>query len=551
MNMKNRHQKNLLSYLAAFAACFCFHPVIAQGDLKPEDIEVVKDYSPSIADAVKINFPATIPQRESAGKLELLYETPVQLLTVPFSPSKLKPIAIAKEKPEKYLMSYFRVGFGTQLSPLFEALWNDGKYEKLHYGAYFRHFSSRASKIDNQDFNNNHLSLFANYFMKKARLNTEFNYHRDGVVYYGYDHTDTTFKKKDIKQHFNDITLSADLTNTKNLHEFNYITHFDIGYFDDRFKTNEFFISASADMEKVFKRKHYVRMRIAEDYSTMKNNNSALYYYNSPLKRNIFTLRPVYEYNDQVWRIWGGVDLTWENSIFHLFPETGMERSLWERYIISYSGWRMELDKTSYKSLIADNPWLGNKFELKNMWYEDRFTGLKGTVKNFSYDARFGQRLIRRLPLFVNDTTDMKRFETVYDTKTNILNFQAELFYHVMKGLNLNLTFEFYNYEMDDVKEPWHLPRFKIDFNTQYTIKQKVFLTFNLFVRDGVMALLPGNVTKELKPTADINLGATYKFSEHFSFFCNLNNLAAIKYEKYYLYPTYGFNGMIGATFHY
>ncbi|GEM_PF-1086930 len=536
---------------ALLFSLFIHAPSFAQDGLKPENIEVVSDFNPLIADAVKINFPATLPDREASGKLELFYETPVQLLSTPFSPTPLKPIAIAKEKPEQFPMSYFKVGFGTQLSPLFEALWNDGKYEKLHYGAYFRHFSSRGSKINHQDFNTNHVSVFGNAFMKKARFDSKIDYHRDGVVYYGYDHSDTTFKKKDIKQFFNDFVFSNSITNTKNPHEFNYKADLDFGYFSDKFDRSEFYFRGAVQMDKIFRNKHFVTLKLAEDFNVFNSEPASQVGFSVPRKRNIFTVKPVYEYNDRTWRIWGGVDLTWENNIFHLFPETGMERSLWDNYIISYSTWRMELNRTSYKTLTADNPWIGNDFELRNTWYEDRSTGLKGTVKNFSYDVRFGQRLVRRMPIFVNDTTDMKTFVVQYDPRTNILTFHAELFYHAMRDLDFSLTFDFFDYEMDDVAQPWHLPNFMIDFNTRYTIKKKVFLTFDFLVRDGVKALLPGNETKELNPTADINIGATYKFSKHFSFFCNLNNLASIKYEKYYLYPSYGFNGMIGAIFTY
>ena len=131
------------------------------------------------------------------------------------------------------------------------------------------------------------------------------------------------------------------------------------------------------------------------------------------------------------------------------------------------------------------------------------------------------------------------------------MNFHAELFYHITQDLNLSATLEYNNSEMDDVAKPWHLPNFVFDFNTQYTIKKKVYLTVDLLARDGVDALLADGTHEELKGTFDINLGATYKYNKHFSFFITINNLASIKYQKYYMYPSYGFNGLIGATFTY
>jgi hypothetical protein len=38
-------------------------------------------------------------------------------------------------------------------------------------------------------------------------------------------------------------------------------------------------------------------------------------------------------------------------------------------------------------------------------------------------------------------------------------------------------------------------------------------------------------------------------FKKHLSFFTNLNNIAHQKYQRFYRYPSFGFNGVIGAKF--
>jgi len=517
-------------------------------DLKPEEIEVVKDYTPFLADAVKINFPATIPDRAASGKLELIYSTPEKLLTVPFEPSPLKPLAIGKEKPEIFPVNYFRLGFGTQWSPLFEALWNDYKYRndvmKYNYGFFARHFSSHGVRIDYQDYSENHIAAFGNYFTKKARINSEVFYHRACVRYYGYDHDVFNYEKNDVKQHFNKFSWQAGITSIKSKGWAEYDIRFGYGYFFDRFDIKESNPWITASFSKVFKSKHYLSLKVVEDYSRFKKINS--------INRNIFSIKPMYEFNDQTWKISGGIELAWENSIFHLFPELGFERSLYEQYIVMYSRYYMELKRTSYESLTNENPWLGENFELRNIWFEDRYNGgFKGTVKNFTYNLRLGQKLVRRFPIFINDSTDMKKFTVEYDKGTTILNFHAELFYHVSQDWNFSATLDYNHYETKNVGKPWHLPNFLFDFNTQYTLKKKVYLTLDLLARDGVIAKLSEGKNEELKGTLDINVGATYKYNKHFSFFIMLNNLASFKYEKYYLYPSYGFNGLIGATFMY
>lgn len=520
-------------------------------DLKPEEIEVVKDYTPFLADAVKFNFPAAIPERGTGGKLELIYSTPEKTLPIPFQPAPLKPLAIGKQKPEQFSMNYFKLGFGTQLSPLFEALWNDRrfakdeKYEKYNYGFFARHFSSRGFKINHQDYSENHFSVFLNFFAQKAQINSQLAYHRECVRYYGYNHDTIAYDKKDVKQHFNNFSWNTGITNIQNKKIFQYNIRFGYDYFADRNKIRESNPWVSVNIHDVFRKKHHVSLKATEDYSLFKNGIT--------LKRNIFSIKPVYEFNNQIWRVFGGFDMTWENGIFHFFPELGLERQLYEKYILLYNGWRMELKRTSFKTLTDDNPWLGENFTLRNTWFEDRYIGLKGTVHDFTYNLRFAQKLVRRLPLFINDTTDsdLKKFTVIYDVRTSVLNFHAELFYHITQDWNLSATLEYNHYEMDEVEKPWHLPNFVFDFNTQYSINKKVYLTFSLLARDGVIAKLPENKTKELKGTLDANVGASYKYNKHFSFFLNLNNLASVNYEMYYRYPSYGFNALAGVTFTY
>src|SRR5688572_8248083 len=80
-----------LCFLAMTFLLLSTNAVFAQKkELKPEEIEVVKDYTPLLSDAMKINFPATIPDRTASGKLDLIYSTPEKLLPIPFEPSPLK-----------------------------------------------------------------------------------------------------------------------------------------------------------------------------------------------------------------------------------------------------------------------------------------------------------------------------------------------------------------------------------------------------------------------------------------------------------------------------
>jgi outer membrane receptor protein involved in Fe transport len=58
-----------------------------------------------------------------------------------------------------------------------------------------------------------------------------------------------------------------------------------------------------------------------------------------------------------------------------------------------------------------------------------------------------------------------------------------------------------------------------------------------------------GAESEKLPVIADINIGADYRISKDFSAFIDLNNLTNQTYQRWFNYPTYGFNVIAGVTF--
>jgi len=53
----------------------------------------------------------------------------------------------------------------------------------------------------------------------------------------------------------------------------------------------------------------------------------------------------------------------------------------------------------------------------------------------------------------------------------------------------------------------------------------------------------------EIKGMADLNLGLEYRYTKVLSGFLNFNNLLGQRYYKWYNYPSYKFNMMLGVTY--
>jgi len=517
-------------------------------DLENQEIDVVKAYSPILADAVKIKFLASLPKLEKE-KAKLSYEAPHRLLHIDYPAPEMRPLALPRESiAESKYDSYIKAGFGTQWTPLFDLYYNGGtskrrqaKFEKAHYGLRLQHISSRGSSIEHQDYSDTKGAVFGNVFVKKAKLSGEISYDRQSVFYYGYNHSDTTLAKDDIRQRFSRPGVQCELENSQpNRKDVNYYMTGRFHHFTDINEIKEYAVKYSGRLTKTFKNQHYLTIKLEEDFSQLLRDRA--------WKRNIFTLNPQYTFDNDNWYLSAGLSGTWEDEVFHLFPDFATGKNLLENKIIFYNGWRRWLKKNSYASLAAENPYISPRVEIRNSRIEDRYIGFKGTpISMLTYNIQFAQKIYTNLPLFVNDTNDWKQFVVVYDDRTNIINLFAELDFSISKDLKVLLAADYFRYEPDEEEKAWHMPSLKLNLTAQYTIEDKVLFTLELFAMDRTFAKGSNEEAIKLPGTVDANLGVAYRFNDYLSLFCNLNNLAGIKHERWLNYPTYGFNGLAGA----
>ncbi len=549
--------KTLYKSILVALAGLVFNPLMAQtggpkDSIGSQSVVVFSDQTPVVEDADKLNYPAEIPAYERETTVPK-YEVPNRQVAVTYEPVTIRPMGISKEKPLDFPSSFIKLGFGTQLSPFFEAMHNGRKMvkneEKMSYGVYLKHHSAYGSKLDFQDFSENRAALLGSVFLGAVRVNAKLEYRRDARFYYGLNAADSLdLKKKDVRQVFNMFNATIELLNTKiNKSHFDHSTLLNFYHFSDRFGQSEFGIIASAKLQKSFKEKHFVVLRLDEDFTGFKSDTYTR-------NRNLFMFRPFYEYNDLTWKISGGVGFAYEDKTFHVLPQLGFERPLFKEYLVMYNGWKMELRRLGYRELAGANPWImANNFELKHTRYEERLIGgFKGTAGKFSYDASVRQIVLRRAPLFINDATDPSKFDVLYARgRLNIMKPMAELAYRVNSNLDFTLFGEYNMYEVEIEEHAWHMPRWYASFTTRLKVGDKLFLNAKIYAIDGVYTKLADGSALKLKGTVDINLGATYKFNKNFSAFANLNNIASFKYQQYYLYPAYGFNCMAGIIFTY
>jgi hypothetical protein len=85
--------------------------------------------------------------------------------------------------------------------------------------------------------------------------------------------------------------------------------------------------------------------------------------------------------------------------------------------------------------------------------------------------------------------------------------------------------------------------------NGSYNLYQKILFHADLIAQGGMKALDPiTDQTVKLDGAFDLNFKTEYLFSESFSAFIQLNNIASNKYPIFLHYPVRGFQVMGGIT---
>ena len=94
-----------------------------------------------------------------------------------------------------------------------------------------------------------------------------------------------------------------------------------------------------------------------------------------------------------------------------------------------------------------------------------------------------------------------------------------------------------------------HRPTYKITANAFYNLYQKFLFNVDIIAQGGMKAQEPVTMnTVKLDAAFDLNFKTEYLFSESFSAFIQLNNIASSKYPLFLHYPVRGFQVMGGIT---
>jgi len=529
-------------------------------NLGNEDINIVKDYTPVLNDAFKINI---VPDGDTADfKAPVLtYSVDPKPMNSNFNLSPIKPVRIKDDAIKKLYHGFIKAGYGLENMPLLNLYYNSLRSKSFNTGIKFNHFSSSGKINDygNPANSNNELAIFGTKYFDQLTLKGNLGYTRDVVHYYGYLDPPQLYSKSETKHLMQDINGDFSIeSNNRDKDAFSYHAGVSFYTFKDNISTKENNVKIKLGGGKNI---DLGLVTLDADFDIGKYSTK-----NYSINRNVFRLIPRITINKNLFSVIAGANLAiskeGSTGSMHIYPHLRGAYQVIDDAFSIYGEVTGDIQRNDIRSLSKENPFFGQNTLLVN---SNKKIGLEGGVTiKLEHDlmliASAGYSRISDMAFFYNraDSLFPTTFNTIYD-KVNLFAVKGSLEYKMAEKITLGTNIEFNQYGTESLDKPLYKPAVKAGINAQYVIAEKIYakLDFSIMAkRMGINSYYASDSTHalkfetvKLKSYFDANLSVDYRYSKVLSLFLMFNNIGFTRYFNYYNYPNYRFTGMAGLTY--
>ena len=529
-----------------------------KGNLGNEDINIVKEYTPVLNDAFKINIQPDQDTSKFIALGWLKYNVDDKPMNSAFNTRPIKPVRIKDDAMRKLYHGFVKAGYGLENMPLLDVSFNSLRSKNFDAGFRFKHLSA-SGKIKNYGhpgMSNNDLGVFGTRYFDKFKLGANLDFNRNLVHFYGFQSPPELFSKSETKHSMNDLHGRVFLSSlNKSKDDWQYSTALDFYNFSDNRKANETNVKFEAEGSKLMNNAMFSM------YASFEGGEIKQELFN--FNRSIFRLRPKFVLRENLYTLEAGANLAFETNNgkndLRIYPQVRGEYQIIDDAFKVYGEVSGDLQRNDLRSFSRENPFFGTFVPLVNT--NRKLSIIGGANIKLEHDLMFAGEAsysrLRNLPFFINgyDSLYPVTFSTVYD-QVNLLRIKGSLEYKQAEKVTAAISAEYNNYKTDQLKEALYAPTFRFGFNGHYNIADKIYLKADIIYNAGINGIaytksdsLVTSSSKELKGWLDASLGVDYRYSKVLSIFVQLNNVAFAQYFRWYEYPSYRFLGMAGLTY--
>jgi len=572
MNIEAMLKKTVLA-IVIIGFAFSIAQAQEQRDLDKE-VKVRTTYQPKINKAKRIG---ELPVVKDTASFTPTFNYFVQTkpLTVGFSPVEIPAAKIVGE-PLKKLNSHDLTLAGGNYSTLFgDYRFNNQRSKTTDFGVHLRHYSTNGKlTLENDDkvkpdWTEQLAEVYGTVYLDEAKVNGRLFYERNAYNYFGapqndYSMSNPGFRFPYNEQKLNNFGLSADFqTMFDDEEKLNFGLGLKYEYFSDDIDLKETDIAVLANA-KIRRGDGFWSLCSKFDYFSIdglynwEENNL-----DNDRKTMVWSLQPSYLLQTGKLNLQLGVKpviVMGDDSETKIYPDVKVDFEAIDNILSLFFGLDGDLNMNRSKDITSENPFVFSGLDVmpSNQKYR-LFGGIRGSLSStssFNLSAEYSA--IDNQYFFVNAqnisfstfeatpvTAYSNKFGVVYDD-ISLLRLSADLNLAWNEKLSLSSKVVYNSYAMDILDEAWHKPNFEVNANASYKFTNE--LTFQAGVNMiGERKTWADNEKKTLDAVYDLNIGANYRFSEHFTVFGRVNNLFADKYYQWEGYPSQRLNFLLGA----
>ncbi len=589
--------KTKISIVAALIIGFSINAAAQRDTIITQQVDVVKTYNPTIANADKINDMPVLNEGEPQ-KPSFNYGISSQPVFGNLTVNDIKAATFSLQPDSPDGFGLLRAGYGNYNRPYGELFLNSRKSGNTMLTLHGRHLSSsgkvelRSGDKVKAPLSESEASLSVRHLTGRSVLTASLTGGRTGFNYYGYPLSELPTASNYIYNDLNRFgTTQAFTSGGVNINLKNQTAGFDdpawdfnisYRYFGTKTDQREHLGKASAGFVSPLSLGTLI-MNMSATYITVKNiYNNSLYAYGSR-HQTWLEANPAWRLGSENANITAGVKLWYvtdpdADNKAKIAPDIRVNLTPVAGKLSLYAGLDGRYISNHYSKIAADNPFVDPEHDVQNSFEKLRlYGGVNGKIApktNFGLSAQYTKTT--GAPMYYLSTRFRGRVlsseliaTTIVDNTFNILyddiktlKLSAEVFHAATQRLDLLVSGNYYINKTSIEQEAWNMPDWDAKMALGYRATDKLKLTADIFaigqrkalVREYPLDILGGMFRPQiyeiykLDTAVDINLGADYRITRRISAFAQLHNVGFQKYEQWLGYTVQGFNFLAGIS---
>jgi hypothetical protein len=521
--------------------------IFAQKDstkLDIKQVEVIKSFEATLEEA---NFIPVAPVMPTAASFNPKYEYDISIvpLELKYPDPQIKPLAMNPDDPFIVKKGYIFAGYGFRKNPDIKLGYHMIKKDRYDAGIHVGYESlDNTNHVPFQKYRDAKADIYGNYLLKEnlklyGNIQTKFlnrNFYHTNLG------VDTLYSDSQSSRNLNGLQIMAGIANPEpTKYKINYDVNIhlrNMSITNQDARDNGFGLATKLD--KAFGKSTVFAVVAGYDYSAFNGTKE--------VSLSTAFVTPTFKTKISNLTFDLGLDVLYSsdgNSA--LFPKVMIAYGLLGQKIQVFGEVSQDYHTNHFTNVSQRNPFLNTNIDsLTNSVWRQYAAGLRGKFSFLTYQVKGGYKDVTNQMFLLNNTTDRRLFDMVYDDMGIVfvsgnLDFVFSERYTFGGWITQNI------FSPATFAEAWHLPNLEANaYASAGFLNNKLKLRADLFFGNGVSFINKDDVKEKSNVLFDLNIEANYALTSHFRIFARGINLLNNEFERYYGYPSVGINGMAG-----